>query len=81
MNHLAQAVDCDLLLYADDACLVFKDKTIEQIENKINGNFNALCDLFLDSKLGIHLGEDKTKSVLFGRKYCKNLKKARHEEM
>ena len=70
----SQAVDCDLLLYADDPCLIFKDKSIEKIESKLNRNFNALCDWFLENKLSIHFEEDKTKSILFGRKNCKNLK-------
>ena len=30
-------------------------------------NFN-LCDSFVDNKLSIPLGEDKTKSILFGTK-------------
>ena len=29
-------------------------------------NFNLLCDWFVHNKLSIHLGEDKTKSILFG---------------
>ena len=41
----------------------------------MNRNFNALCDWFIENKLSIHFGEDKTKSILFGRKNCKNLKK------
>ena len=28
-----------------------------------------LCDWFLDKKLSIHFGEDKTKSILFGSKH------------
>ena len=75
VNDMARAVDCDLLLYADDSCLIFRDKSIEQIESKLNRNFNALCHWFLEKKLSIHFGEDKTKSILFGRKKCKNLRK------
>ena len=74
VNDMAGAVDCDLLLYADDSCLVFRDKSIEQIEINLNRNFNTLCDWFLLNRLSIHFGEDKTKSILFGRKNCKNLK-------
>ena len=73
VNDIARAVDCDLLLYADDSCLIFRDKSIEQIEINLNRNFNTLCDWFLENKLSIHFGEDKTKSILFGRKSCKNL--------
>ena len=28
-----------------------------------------LCDWFVDTKLSVHFGEDKTKSVLFGSKH------------
>ena len=41
----------------------------------MNRNFNTLCDWFLENRLSIHFGEDKTKCILFGRKNCKNLKK------
>ena len=37
-------------------------------------NFSSLCDWFIDNKLSIHLGEDKTKSILFGTKL--NIKQA-----
>ena len=72
---MARAVDCDLLLYADDSCLIFRDKDIEKIDTTLNRNFNSLCDWFLENKLSIHFEEDKTKSILFGQKKCKNLKK------
>ena len=75
VNDMARAVDCDLLLYADDSCLIFRDKSIEQIEINLNRNFNTLCDWFLENRLSIHFGEDKTKCILVGRKNCKNLKK------
>ena len=68
VNDMPQAVDCDLLLYADDSCLVFGDNNINEIEKQLNKNFNSLCDWFVDNKLSIHFGEDKTKSILFGRK-------------
>ena len=28
-----------------------------------------LCDWFVDNKLSMHFGEDKTKSILFGNKH------------
>ena len=66
VNDMPQSVSCDLLLYADDTCLVYSDKDLENIENNLNENFNSLCDWFVDNKLSIHFGEDKTKSILFG---------------
>ena len=66
---MPQAVDCELLLYADDTCLIFQHKDITEIESALNKNFSMLCDWFVDNKLSIHFGEDKTKSILFGSKH------------
>ena len=75
VNDMSQAVTCDLLLYADDSCLVYAGKDKNEIERKLNEDFNSLCDWFVDNKLSIHFGEDKTKSILFGTgKKLKNLK-------
>ena len=35
----------------------------------LNKNFSMLCDRFVDNKLSIHFGEDKTKLILFGSKH------------
>ena len=75
VSDMARAVDCDLLLYADDSCLIFRDKDIEKTDSTLNRNLNSSCDWFLENKLSIHFWKDKTKSILFGRKKCKNLKK------
>ena len=41
---------------------------------KENEDFNSLCDWFVDNKLSIHFGDDKTKSIVFGTtKKLKNL--------
>ena len=37
--------------------------------------FSNVCDWFVDNKLSIHFGEDKTKSILFASKFKKNFKK------
>ena len=47
---------------------------MKEIEDQLNLNFSRLCDWFIDNKLSIHLGEDKTKSILFGTKL--NIKQA-----
>ena len=44
VNDMSQAVKCDLLLYADDSCLLCEGKDINKIENKLNIDFNMLCD-------------------------------------
>ena len=76
VNDMPQAVSSDLLLYADDSGLIFEGKDINIIENQLNKDFNSLCDWFIDNKLSIHFGEDKTKSIIFGSN--RNLNKVRH---
>ena len=49
-------------------------KECRKIESKLNRNFNALCDWFLENKLSIRFGEDKTKSILLGVNIAKTLK-------
>ena len=60
INDMPQSVTCDLLLYADDTCLVFQHKDVIEIERVLNKNFSSLCDWFIDNKLSIHFGEEKT---------------------
>ena len=73
INDLPQSVnDCDIRLYADDTCISYTHKIVKTIEDKLNNDFNTLCDWFVDNKLSIHFGEDKTKTILFSPK---NLRK------
>ena len=65
VNDMPGAVGCEMLLYADDTCLVFQAKDIDTLSERLNTEFNKLCDWFIDNKLSIHFGEDKTKSILF----------------
>ena len=39
VNDMVQAVNCDLLLYADDTGLIFQHKDINITEQQLNGNF------------------------------------------
>ena len=68
VNDMHQAAKCDLFLYADDTCLTFEHENVKKIEDQLNLNFSSLFDWFIDNKLSIHLGQDKTKSILFGNK-------------
>ena len=68
VNDMPQAVNSELLLYADDTCLFFVGKDSKIIGDQLNKDFNSLCEWFIDNKLSIHFGEDKTKSILFGTK-------------
>ena len=75
---MSQAVKCDLFLYADDTCLACQHKDINKIENQLNEDFSNICDWFVDNKVSIHFGEDKTKSILFASKFKrKNIQKLR----
>ena len=65
VNDMVQAVNCDLLLYADDLGLIFQHKDINIIEQQLNRNFSNSCDWFVDNKSSIYVGEDKTKSIFF----------------
>ena len=47
---MPQAVDCELLLYADDTCLIFQHKNINKVESALNKNFNMLCDWLVDNE-------------------------------
>ena len=63
------AVDTELLLYADNSCLVFQHMNIKTIEEHLNRDFSTLVDWFVDNKLSEHFGEGKTKSILFSAKH------------
>ena len=43
---------------------------LRNIENVLNKEFLLLCQWFIDNKLSIHFGEDKTKSILFSKTRC-----------
>ena len=75
IDDMSQAVKCNLFLYADDTCLVCQHKDINEIEKQLNKDFESICDWFVDNKLSIHFGDDKTKSILFATKF--KIKKVR----
>ena len=68
VNDMPQAVNSELLLYADDTCLIYMGKDIQKIEEQLNSDSTSLCEWFIDNKLSVHFGEEKTKSILFGTK-------------
>ena len=68
---MSQAVKCNLFVYADDTCLVVQHKDINEIQKKLNEDFENICGWFeniCDNELSIHSGDDKTKSILFATK-------------
>ena len=62
---MPQTVKCYLFLYADDTRTTLKHENVKEIEDHLNLKLSSPCDWFIDSKLTIHLGEDKPNSILF----------------
>ena len=54
-------------LYTDNTCIFYQDKDIEKIEKFLNKEFSSLFEWFIDNKLSIHFGDDKTKTIFFSR--------------
>ena len=61
---MSKTVKCHLFLYADDSCLVCQHKYINEIEKQLNVDFSSIRDWFVENKLSIHFGEDKTVNTL-----------------
>ena len=72
VNGMLKVVKCCLFLCADV-------KIVKDIEKQLSEDFANICDWFVDKKLSIHFGEDKTKSILFASKH--KIKKLRKLEI
>ena len=68
MNDMPQSVKSNLFLHADDSCFLFQGKDVIEIEKQLNRDFTNICEWFVDNRLSIHFGEDKTESILFASK-------------
>ena len=66
---MPQALVNDSLLYADHTCIVFQHKSVIEIEKQLIRDFSSFCDWFVNNKLSIEFGQNKTKSILFGTKH------------
>ena len=67
------ALTCELYTY--HSCLVFQEDSGE-IEKILNNDFKNICNLFVHNNLSIHLGEYKTKSILFSSQHkIKNIRR------
>ena len=68
VNDLPQSLlDAGSYLYADDTCIFYQHDDVKKIENVLSKEFLSLCQWFVDNKLSIHFGEDKTKFILFSK--------------
>ena len=65
---MPHAVKSNLFLYADDSCLAFQGKDVIEIEKQLNEDYAKISEWFVDNRLSIHFGEDKTKSLHFASK-------------
>ena len=70
---MPQALDYQLLLYADDTCLIFELKYITEIEMALSKDFSIICGWFVDN-ISIYFGEGERKSILFGSRHEINSK-------
>ena len=60
-------VNTHTYLYADDTIIFCKHKYVTEIENVLNKEFVNVCHWFVDNKLSIHFGIDRTKCILFSK--------------
>ena len=65
---MLQTVNCDLFLYADDACLLYQHRDLDKIKKELTKIFCNIFDWFVDNKLSLHFREGETKSILFSTK-------------
>ena len=56
------------VLYADDSPLVCQHKYINDTQKQLNVDFSNICNWFVDNKLSIQFGKNKTKPILFASK-------------
>ena len=78
-NDVSQAVKSNLYLYAKDTSLFSQCKDITEIEKQLNEDFESIYDWFVNNKLSIYFGNDKTKSMLLVNKF--KIKKIRKLNM
>ena len=64
---MPQAIDCDLFLYADNTCLLYQHKDLDQINKELKNFVTYVTGLSLTNR-AFTLGTIKTKSVLFSTK-------------
>ena len=60
VSGMPQAVKSNLFLHANDSCLMYQHRDVEEIEKQLNKGFENVCNWFGDNKLSIHFGKDKT---------------------
>ena len=64
VNDIPQAVNSELLLYADDTCLIYMGKNIQKIEEQLNSNFTFVNCLLITSSVFISVKRKQSQSYL-----------------
>ena len=54
---MCSAVNCKLLLYADDSALIVTGKDLKEIELKLTKELESISNWLTDNKLSLHLGK------------------------
>ena len=62
---MPQAVNRNLFLCGDESCLIYQNKSFEEIEKHLNEDFESIGDWFVHNRSSLHFGEDKTNCILF----------------
>ena len=66
INDISQALlNTHASLYADKTSMFCQHKDVTEIENVFNKEFVNVCDSFVDNKLLLHFGENKTNCICF----------------
>ena len=58
------AVNCKLLLYADNSALLASSSNVSEIEDVLSRELKSVSEWLVENRLSLHLG--KTESILFG---------------
>ena len=58
VNDMKAAVQCKLMLYADDSALLVSGKDMSEIEETLSMELTSVSEWLTDNKLSLHL--DKT---------------------
>ena len=64
VNDMPAAVNCKLLLYADDSALIVPGTKVNDIQIRLSEELDSIREWLFDNKLSLHLG--KTEPILFG---------------
>ena len=58
VNDMEIAVQCKLLLYADDSALLIPGRNLKDIEKQLSRELSCISEWLVDNKLSLHLGRN-----------------------